>query len=373
VKRTETPPVSSRNVAGITRSLSLHAPLRRTPHRVLRAMLEALPEDGLPEDPVAELERRMCRLLGTEAALLFPTGTMAQQVALRIHAERRGRRTFAAHPQTHLEIWEEQGYAVVHGLRFRPVGDRHRLLGTADLAGVADPVAALLLELPQRDIGGQLPSWDDLLAQVAWARQHDAAVHLDGARLWEAQPFYGRPHAEVTALFDTVYVSLYKGLEGIRGAILASDARTIGEAAVWRQRLGGAVDDAWPLAAAALVGLDTVADRMPAFRDHAVAIAAALRADGVVHVVPDPPQTPLFHVHVPAAPEAAEQAAQEILREYGVQLFLRLRTSPHDGQCSFEVCVGENAMEFTPDEVAALLRELVHRAHRAGADSRRLS
>ncbi|MFE6522466.1 threonine aldolase family protein [Streptomyces sp. NPDC057794] len=357
-----TVPGGAGDTAGIRRSLSLHAPLRRTPHRLLRAMLDALPEDGLPEDPVAELERRMCALLGTEAALLFPTGTMAQQVALRIHADRRGRRAFAAHPQTHLEVWEEQGYAVVHGLRFRPVGDRHRLLETADLAGVAEPLAALLLELPQRDVGGRLPAWDDLLAQVSWARGHGAAVHLDGARLWEAQPFYGRPHAEIAALFDTVYVSLYKGLEGIRGAILASDARTVGEAAVWRQRLGGALDDAWPLAAAALVGLDTVAPRMSAFRDHAVAIAAALREDGAVHVVPDPPQTPLFHVHVPAGPEATEAAAREILREHGVQLYLRLRTAPHDGQCSFEVCVGENAMEFTPDEVAALLRELVHRA-----------
>lgn len=370
MKEAETVPEPGRKVAGIARSLSLHAPLRRTPHRVLRAMLEALPEDGLPEDPVGELERRMCQLLGTEAALLFPTGTMAQQVALRIHAERRGRHTFAAHPQTHLEVWEEQGYAVVHGLRFRPVGDRHRLLGTADLEGVVEPLAALLLELPQRDIGGQLPSWDDLVAQTAWARERGAAVHLDGARLWEAQPFYGRSHADITALFDTVYVSLYKGLEGIRGAILASDARTIGEAAVWRQRLGGAIDDAWPLAAAALAGLDTVAHRMPAFRDHALAIAAALHADGIVHVVPARPQTPLFHIHVPAAPEATEQAAREILRERGVQLFLRLRTSPHDGHCSFEVCVGENAMEFTPAEVAALMRDLVVRAHRAEADGR---
>ncbi|MFG2224977.1 threonine aldolase family protein [Streptomyces sp. NPDC048644] len=354
------------NRAGIVRSLSLHAPLRRTPHRMLRAMLEALPADGLPDDPVAELERRMCRLLGTEAALLFPTGTMAQQVALRLHAERRGTRTFAAHPLTHLEVWEERGYAAVHGLRFRPVGDRDHLLTTADLNAVTEPLAALLLELPQRDIGGQLPSWDDLVAQVAWARERGAAAHLDGARLWEAQPFYGRPHAGIAALFDTVYVSLYKGLEGIRGAILASDARTIDDAALWRHRLGGTIDDAWPLAAAALVGLDTVAGRMSVFRDHAVAVAAALRADGVVRVVPDPPQTPLFHIHVPAAPEATEDAAQEILREHGVQLYLRLRTSPYEGHCSFEVCVGENAMEFAPGEVAALMRDLVHRARRTG-------
>ena len=79
-------------------------------------------------------------------------------------------------------------------------------------------------ELPQRDIGGLLPAWDDLREQVVAARERGAATHLDGARLWEAQPFYGRPHAEIAGLFDSVYVSLYKGLQGVRGAVLAADA-----------------------------------------------------------------------------------------------------------------------------------------------------
>jgi threonine aldolase len=347
----------------IVRSLFSHAPLRRRPVVMLRRMLDWMPaETSLRGDdaPVAQLERRVADLLGKPKALFFPSGTMAQQVALRIHAERLGRPTFTGHPLNHLDLWEQRGYSVVHGLRFQPAGDELRLLTTEDLDAVTEPVSALLIELPQREIGGVLPTWDDLNAQVRWAGDRGAAAHLDGARLWEAQPFYDRPHAEIAALFDTVYVSLYKGLEGVRGAVLAGEADVIDEASVWRQRLGGAIPDAWPLAVAALLGMDEVLPRMAAFRDHAVAIAAALK--GIAGVLPDPPQTPMMHVLLPVSAQAAEQARDAILDETGVLLFPKARAETVPGRSRFEVSVSDNAMEFTPDEVAALVEDLVRRA-----------
>src|SRR4029453_15083491 len=114
----------------------------------------------------------------------------------------------------------------------------------------------LLLELPQREIGGRLPEWDDLLAQVEWARARQIALHLDGARLWEAQPFYDRPHAEIAGLFDSVYVSFYKGLGGMGGAALAADAGTIAEARVWLRRHGGNLVTLHPFVVAAERALD---------------------------------------------------------------------------------------------------------------------
>ncbi|HEV7649347.1 MAG TPA: beta-eliminating lyase-related protein [Actinophytocola sp.] len=349
----------------IRRSLANHAPLRRRPAAVLRRMLDWLPEDTElfgDDAPVARLERRLAGILGKPAAMFFPSGTMAQQVAIRVHAERTGRRAFVAHPQNHLDLWEEHGYAAVHGLRYVAAGDRHSLLTLDALREVGERPAALLVELPQREIGGLLPTWDDLVAQVAWAHERGAAAHLDGARIWEAQPFYDRPHAEIAGLFDTVYTSLYKGLEGVRGAVLAGPPDVLGEAGVWRRRLGGHIPDAWPLAVAALVGLETLPARMPAFRDHAVAIARALTEDGVAEVRPDPPQTPLFHVHLPVAPADADRAGEELIASRGVQLFSRVQTDQLPGRCKFEVSVGENAMELAPDEVAALVRELVARA-----------
>jgi threonine aldolase len=349
----------------IRRSLMSHSPLRRRPHLMLRRMLDWLPPDTPlwgPDAPVAQLEARLAELLGKPRALFFPSGTMAQQVALRIHAERTGRLAFAAHPLNHVDLWEQRGYSVVHGLRFQAAGDANTMLTLDDLNTVQEPVSALLIELPQRELGGLLPSWDDLVAQVGWARERGAAAHLDGARLWESQPFYDRPHAEIAALFDTVYVSLYKGLEGVRGAVLAGDEDTIEQAMVWRHRLGGAIPDAWPLAVAAQLGLDEILPRMAAYRDHAVALAGAITKDGIVAVTPDPPQTLMFHVLLPVDVDAATAARDAILDEHGVQLFGRAGTEAVPGRCRFELTVGENAMEFTPDEVGALIADLVARA-----------
>jgi threonine aldolase len=349
----------------VLRSLFLHAPIRRRPRVVLERLLDLVdadtPPDG-PDGPVAVLERRIAGLLGKEAALFFPSGTMAQQAALRVHAERSGRRGFAAHPYNHLDQWEMQGYNAVHGLWCHRTPDPFALMTAADLAAIDEPLAAVLWELPQRDLGGLLPEWDDLVEQIAVARAGGAAAHLDGARLWEAQTYYRRPFEEIAGIFDTVYVSLYKGLQGTRGAVLAGDAATVAAAGVWRTRLGGAIPDAWPLALTALAGLDTIPPRMPAFRDHAMAIAAAINADGAARTCPEPPQTPLFHVHLPAPRSAVERAGAAMLAERGVQLFPRVRSLPDPGRCAFEITVGENAMEFTPEEVAGLIRELLDRA-----------
>ncbi|MFI7615342.1 threonine aldolase family protein [Nonomuraea terrae] len=346
----------------IQRSLFLHAPIHRRPADALRRMLALVDDDTPPGAPQAALERRLAELLGKEAALYFPTGTMAQQVALRVHAETRGRFAFAAHPQTHLDVWEMQGYAAVHGLRLHRAGDRHELMTLADLDAVAEPPAAVVWELPQRDLGGLLPEWDDLRAQIDLARSRGAAAHMDGARLWEAQTCYRRPHSEIAGLFDTVYVSLYKALLGVSGGVLLGDADFVGAAGVWLTRLGGRTPDPWPQALAALDGLDRLLARMDAFREHAIALAAAINADGVAYAYPDPPQTPMFHVHLPAGRRAVERAGAALAAERGVELFPRVRSAPDPRRSSFEVTVGENAMELTPAEVAALVRELVERA-----------
>ncbi|MEU0884856.1 beta-eliminating lyase-related protein [Lentzea sp. NPDC005914] len=345
----------------VRRSLSNHAGSRRSPHEILRRLADRVTPDTTTDEPVRELEERVATLLGKPRALFFPSGTMAQQTALRVHAERTGRHAFAGHPQSHLHVWENQGYSAVHGLRFHPVGDRNALLTRDDLAAVGEPLAAVVIELPQRDIGGLLPTFEDLAAQTKWARENGAAAHCDGARLWEAQTGYDATLPEIASLFDTVYVSLYKGLEGVRGAVLAGDAETIAHAEVWRRRLGGAIVDAWPLAVIALMGMDENLPRMREFKAHAQAIARAINEDGFAHTTPEVPSTPLFHVHLPMSREEAQQAARNLAEDTGNKLFLYARSNPDPRRCSFEVSVGISALEFTPREVAELVRGLPKR------------
>src|SRR5205823_12945610 len=125
-------------------------------------------------------------------------------------------------------------------------------------------------------------------------------LHLDGARLWEAREFYApKTLAEIAALFDSVYVSFYKGIGALAGAMLLGSQDFIGEARVWRRRQGGTLVQLHPLVASAAMRFDDQLAKMPAYRRRAREFAAALAAiDGVV-VEPQPPEVNLFHVHFP--------------------------------------------------------------------------
>jgi threonine aldolase len=341
----------------------------RLPASVLPKLLGRLADEAPEEDAVTRLETRVAELLGKPAAVMFSTGTMAQQVAMRIHADRRGIRTVAFHPQCHLEVHEHKGYAAVHGLTAELVGDPFSLIQLSDLAEVHQPVSALLLELPQRDLGGQLPGWADLVAQTEWAHERGAAAHMDGARLWEAQPFYGRPHAEIAALFDSVYVSLYKGLMGISGAILAGQEDFIEHARVWRHRLGGDMSRCWPLAMSAERGLDELLPRMPEFAERARKLAALLGELPGVFVVPDPPQTPMFHLCLEASPAAVAEASQQLREESALTPPRYTRPSSSPRHCSFEITVSEQLDETTDAEIGDLIAELMIRAQSSSDSS----
>jgi threonine aldolase len=293
------------------------------PKRVLMDLAQTIPADLQPDtygegELIEGFEREVAELLGKEAAVFMPSGTMAQQIALRIWSERRGCENVAFHPKCHLEIHEQKGYQMLHGLHGVLVGNPNRLLTLAELKLVAEPLAALLLELPQREIGGVLPGWDELVELTTWAREQGIPLHLDGARLWECQPFYGRSYAEIAGLFDTVYVSFYKGLRGISGAVLAGSADFIREARIWLRRLGGNLYHLWPYVLAAREGLHHKLPRMGEYHTHAVEIAQALGSVPGVELTPNPPHTNMMHVFLKGDPEKLLAARDAIAKEGGI-------------------------------------------------------
>lgn len=308
---------------------------------------------------VAVLEDEVRALLDKPAAVFMPSGTMIQQIALRIHADQRNRRVVAFHPTCHLELHEDKAYQRLHGLLGRPVGDARELLTLPDLEAVDEPLAALLIELPQREIGGRLPAWEDLVAQVGWARDHGAAVHLDGARLWECGPFYERSLSEIAGLFDTVYVSFYKGLGGPAGGMLLGEPDVIAQARDWRHRHGGTLFSLWPYAAAGLAGLRLRLPRMGIYVDHARAIAAALTAMDGVAVVPDPPQTPMMHIHLRTTEAALVAGVRRMASRERLWTFGGSAPTDTPGIRRVELYAGEATLAFTPAEVAAVIRELL--------------
>jgi threonine aldolase len=308
---------------------------------------------------VAELETEIAGLLDKSAAVFVPSGTMAQQSVLRVHADRRQRRTIIFHPMCHLDRHEGEAYQRLHGLTGRPAGGLDRLLTMGDLTSIAEPAAALLIELPQRDLGGQQPDWDDLQAQVAWARDQGAATHLDGARLWESAAGYGKPPAEIAALFDTVYVSFYKGIGALPGCCVAGPADVVAEVREWRQRMGGKLFGLWPSAASALTCLRRRLPLMPAYLRHAHAIAAPLADVTGVRVVPDPPQVPMMHLLLNTTQDSYTAAARHLAADQGIWTWPKAMPTADPGVQRVELSVGDATCTLEPHRVCDIIAALI--------------
>jgi threonine aldolase len=337
--------------ARCTRFLPGHGPA------TVQSLLATIPADAqvdtYGEGGVVEaLETEICDLLGKPAAVFLPSGTMAQQAVLRVHADQRSRRTVLFHPMCHLEQHEEQGYQRLHALTGRLVGDMNRLLTLDDLAHVAEPAAALLIELPQRDLGGQQPGFEELTAQVGWAHDRGTAAHLDGARLWESAAGYGRSPATIAALFDTVYVSFYKGIGALPGCCVAGPEDVIAQVREWRRRMGGTLHGLWPGAASALTCLRERLPRFPAYLDHARALAAALAVTPGVTVVPDPPQVPMMHLLLDVTSDGYAAAARQLAEEHGIWIRPLSMATGDPAVQRIELPVGDATMQFEPGEVS---------------------
>jgi threonine aldolase len=350
-----------------TRWLIGHPRMHHTAHALL-ADLAAYTNPAVLADLygqgelISDFEKQVAELLDKPAGVFMPSGTMAQQIALRIHVDRSHITHVAFHPLCHLEIHEQKGYQLLHGLHGVLVGSPQRMITLDDLKNVKEPLAALLLELPQREIGGQLPTWDELTAIVAWARDRHIALHLDGARLWECQPFYQRSYAEIAGLFDTVYVSFYKILGGITGAMLLGPEDVIAEARVWQRRHGGNLVRMFPFVLSAKQGLETRLDRMEQYHAKAIEIAEVLEAFPEIEVMPNPPHTNMLHVFVRGEADRLERAALDIAREQKVWLINGFMPGQIPAYQKFELTVGDGALEFSREEAKELFASLLARA-----------
>ncbi|MER7768040.1 beta-eliminating lyase-related protein [Kitasatospora sp. NPDC096140] len=329
--------------------------------------------DQYGDGVVRALELRVAGLLGTEDAAFFPTGTMAQQVALRIHAEAAGLRTVATHPLAHTDRHERHALGVLTGLRSLWPTVAPRQPTAEEVRALDEPYAALSLELPLRDAGFVLPDWERLRALAAVVREeHGAALHLDGARIWESAVALGRPLPEVAALADSVYVSFYKTLGGISGAALAGSAGFVRTAGAWRHRYGGQLFQQWPFALAALAGLERELPLLEGYVAHARTVAEALaRAFAAVpgaRVHPAPPHTHQFRLWLPYPAEELEEVSLEQAEETGIGLFGAWRERELPGLAMTEVTVASPALDWTGADVevaaAAFLDRLRTRAGR---------
>lgn len=279
-----------------------------------QAMAQAdVGDDVYREDPtVRRLEERVAEIVGKEDALFVPTGTMANQIALLCHT-RPGDEVVVGRG-SHCAFYESGAGAAWSGVQFEQVGETG-LFGGAELEAAIKPRAyycpntsLVVVENTHNRAGGRLFPQEDMDAVASVARRHRLAMHLDGARIWNAAVKSGVSVAALCQPFDTVSVCFSKGLGAPVGSAVCGGADAMRMALRFRKMLGGGMRQAGILAAGALHALEHNVERLA--EDHEAAAALAYALCQIPNVGVGEVHTNIVNVDVPCDAERVVEAAR---------------------------------------------------------------
>lgn len=318
----------------------------------------AVGDDVFGEDPtVRQLERRVAGLLGHEDALFTPTGSMANQLGIRLHVK--PGEELIADSLAHVLRAEMGAAAVLSGISSRSWVAENGLLDAAQPLALMIPdggayqvnTRLVVVENTHNFGGGTVQPLDQLEALRAGTRERGVAMHLDGARLWNAHVATGIPLHAYGRMFDTVSVCLSKGLGAPVGSVLAGSAAHMAEARIWRKRFGGGMRQVGILAAAGLWALDHHVERLADDHARARRFAEAAAAAHAGTVDPSRVQTNIVILDVAAA-GWAPAAFTEAAAQHGIRLYAVSGTSV---RLVWHLDVDDAGTDRAIDELAPLL------------------
>lgn len=291
-----------------------------------RAMAEAeVGDDVIDVDPtVARLEQRTAEILGKEAAIYMPSGTMTNQVAVRIHCKPGDE--FICEAGCHIYNYEQAAYAQLSGVAVRPVEGQFGVLRLEQLVDLIRPendhhvrTRLVCLENTHNRGAGRIQPYDEVVRITQWARQNGLRTHLDGARLFNAVVATGIPADQWAQHFDTVSVCFSKGLGAPVGSALAGPRDLIREARRHRKVFGGGMRQAGIIAAGALYALEHHRERLAEDHEKAQILAQAIRQTTRLRLVPDTVDTNIVIFEVAAELGTAGDFVAR-LEQYGVRM-----------------------------------------------------
>ncbi len=305
--------------------INLYSDTQTRPTPAMRTAIASaeVGDDQAGNDPtVNKLCARVAELLGKEAALFLPSGTMCNEIAILVHC-RPGDEIYA-HESAHIIHFEGGGPAALAGAHVHALPGERGQYAAATLAAAIRAESRYaprptLVEVEQTANlgGGSVWPLDQVEAVAAVAQEHGLALHMDGARLMNAVVASGTPAAQFAAPFDSVWLDLTKGLGCPVGAVLAGSATFVHEAWRWKQRIGGAMRQAGILAAAGLHALDHHVDRLADDHANAKRFAEIATACPGVKLHNGPVETNILFIDV-AASGVTAPALQQQLESNGV-------------------------------------------------------
>jgi threonine aldolase len=341
--------------------VNLYSDTQTRPTAAMKAAMMAaeVGDEQAGLDPTVDaLCDRMAALLGKQAAMFLPSGTMCNRVALLTHCQPGDE--VLAHATAHILTAEGGGAAALGGLQITAVSGERGIFGADALAAAITPPSRYTS--PQRLVaveqtanlgGGSIWPLQTLRAVADFAHTHGMATHMDGARLMNAVVATGIPACEMAEGYDSVWLDFTKGLGAPLGAVLCGSAEFIDRAWVWKQRLGGAMRQAGICAAACLYALDHHIGRLA--EDHANAAMLARGLAQIEGLAVEPVQTNLVFFDTSGTGlEAAELATR--LRAQGVMIGAM-------GKFRARACTHLDVNRDDVEEALAAIRTVVATAH----------
>jgi threonine aldolase len=312
-----------------------------------------------------------------EDAIFMPSGVMAQSIALLIHSQRTKKQRFICHATSHLILHEQNSFRELCNLEAITLGQLG--LGASALGfeqvqeclqREGNQISTILLELPHRELGGKLTPWAEIIKMQQLARTEGVAFHCDGARIFEATAGYDMSVEDLAKPFDSIYISFYKGLGGISGAMLLGTKDFCKEARIWLRRFGGNLYTLLPYAISGWTGYrrywvapsqqqqqkishDTLTPMSFADKKHKlVKLARAFCSNEVlsqfVTLEPSTPEVNMVHFYLRLTVPKAETIRDKVQSEMGVVLFHRIRAIDQSDpafdngyRSKFELAIGE--------------------------------
>jgi threonine aldolase len=333
------------------------------PSPEMRAVMAEAPvgDDVFGEDPTVRLlESRAAEMLGKEAALFVPSGTMGNQLGVRVHCQAGDE--FLCESNCHILFYEQGAYAQLFGVAAQPVEGDHGVLHVEQLVNRIRPAnndhfvrtRLICLENTHNRGAGRVQPYDSVVEICGWAADNGLARHLDGARLLNAVVATGISAADWASHFDTISICFSKGLGAPVGSALVGPADKIRQARRHRKALGGGMRQAGIIAAGALYALEHNIDRLAEDHQHARIIADAVRNSPGLKLDPESVDTNIVIFELdPELGTAAAFSAR--LRDEGVLMNAtapqRLRAVTHLDVSRRDV---QNAASILQDTAAAV-------------------
>lgn len=308
-------------------------------------------------ETIQAFEKKVADLLGYEAGLFVITGTMTQPTVLELVTKQKRNPIVAMHPSSHIYLHERQGYQLQNRFNILPIGNAYKPWKLKDLQQWPDEIAAALYELPMREIGGQLPSWQELNEIKQHCAQNGIHLHMDGARLWETAAYWQKEYQQIAQGFDSAYVSLYKGINGLGGSMLLGSKQFIELASMWMKRQGGNVYHRTPYVVSAAMQFDDRLAQLPALFERTKQVYQIIEEFPTLAVNPPQPQSNMLHLILPFSHKEALELQQAFATKRGIW-FGNPQVTAHPNQSVVEWYVGDNLLALDDEQLREFFAEL---------------